>query len=307
MEVNAVFEGGGIKGISLAGAVYAAERRGIVFRHLGGTSVGAVISALLAAGYGADDLRRIIEATPFRSFLRRSPVFNVRVVGPAARLMWKKGLFSGEALENWMRGLLANRGIRTFADLPKRKLRIVASDITNGRLLVLPDDLVSYGVDERRFEVAKAVRMSASIPYFFDPVLIRQRGGDIRSASFRDRFAYIVDGALLSNFPMWLFDREETSRGGSVPTLGFRMVGKNDNEPRIIRGPFTMFQAMFETMMQAHDERYIEKQERDRTIKIPTLGVRSTQFDLSDELSRRLFDSGRDAAESFFQTFRRGQ
>lgn len=303
MDVNAVFEGGGVKGIALAGAVVGAERSGVRFQGVAGTSSGSIVASLLAAGYSGEELQRIINQTPFKTFLKRSPLYNVRFAGPAVRLMWKKGLYSGEALEYWIRKLLLAKGVRTFADLPKGKLKIVASDISNGRIVVLPDDLPFYGADPAQFEVAKAIRMSASIPFFFDPVIIRQQVGIREEDGFAGRFAYIVDGVLLSNFPLWLFEEGQSGREEPVPTIGFQLVGKNANEPHVIRGPFSMLQAIFETMLQAHDERYIEKEYRDRTVKIPTLGVRSTQFELREEVSARLFESGREKTEAFFRTF----
>ncbi|MNW55311.1 hypothetical protein D3C74_329630 [compost metagenome] len=65
------------------------------------------------------------------------------------------------------------KGIRTISNLPKGKLRIIASDITSGRILVLPDDLERISIKSKGFEVARAVRMSYNIPYFFEPVLLR--------------------------------------------------------------------------------------------------------------------------------------
>jgi len=46
MKVNGVFEGGGVKGISLVGAVRAAELNGIRFHHVAGTSSGSIIASL---------------------------------------------------------------------------------------------------------------------------------------------------------------------------------------------------------------------------------------------------------------------
>lgn len=54
-------------------------------------------------------------------------------------------------------------------------------------------------------------------------------------------------------------------------------------------------------MMDAHDTRYIEDADFVRTIPIPTLGVRTTEFDLSRKKSDNLYESGRKAAEEFFQ------
>ncbi|GIO58902.1 patatin-like phospholipase family protein [Paenibacillus cineris] len=301
MIVNAVFEGGGVKGISLAGAVKAAEQAGVVFNRVAGTSSGSIVAALLAAGFSADEMSEIVKTPPFESFLHRAPIFNTKVIGPAARLFLKKGLYSGEALEVWIHHILAAKGVKTFADIPQGKLMIIASDITNGRILVLPEDLGKLGANPSRFAVSKAIRMSTSIPYFFDPVMLRMTGEAARGKSFVDQFVYIVDGGLLSNFPLWLFDDAAEGAGQKpVPTIGFQMVGRTTNKPHLIRGPISMLQAMFETMLSAHDERYIEQENRFRTIKIPTLGVGTTQFHITPEESQQLYESGMQAGKKFF-------
>ncbi|MEC0176365.1 patatin-like phospholipase family protein [Paenibacillus favisporus] len=301
MIVNAVFEGGGVKGISLAGAVKAAEQAGVVFNRVAGTSSGSIVAALLAAGFSADEMSEIVKTTPFESFLHRAPIFSTKVIGPAARLLLKKGLYSGEALEVWIHHILAAKGVKTFADIPQGKLMIIASDITNGRILVLPEDLGKLGANPSRFAVSKAIRMSTSIPYFFDPVMLRMTGEAARGKSFVDQFVCIVDGGLLSNFPLWLFDDAAEGAGQKpVPTIGFQMVGRMTNKPHLIRGPISMLQAMFETMLSAHDERYIEQENRFRTIKIPTLGVGTTQFHITPEESHQLYESGMQAGKKFF-------
>lgn len=307
-KINAVFEGGGVKGISLAGAVRAAELKGYGFHQVAGTSAGSIVAALIAAGYNASEMKEIIDETPFSAFLKRAPVFNVKLIGPALRLLLFKGLYSGAALEEWATRLLAAKGIATFGDLPPGRLRIIASDITNGKLLVLPDDIADYGIDPRELGVAQAIRMSVSIPYFFDPVIIRhhlfRRGrygkGQGRTAAIQS--AYVVDGGLLSNFPLWLFEEPEASPP-PLPVVGFQMVGRPEPKGHVISGPFTMFYAMFETMLSAHDERYIEKNNRVRTIKIPTLGVRTTDFHLSEQQSESLYQSGLRAGTEFFDRF----
>ena len=304
MEINAVFEGGGVKGISLAGAVQAAEQAGATFKRVAGTSSGSIVSALLAAGYSGEEMSVIIRGTSFTSFLKRAPLYNTPIVGPALRVMVKKGLYSGEALESWIRGVLQKRGIVTFRDLPSGKLSIIASDITNGRIVVLPDDLKDYGISPDHFEVAKAVRMSCSIPFFFDPVMLRLNGEFSKGKSFPEQFVYTVDGGLLSNFPMWLFDEHENRKTVPIPTVGFQMIGKADPQPHRITGPITMLQAMVGTMLSAHDERYIEQEKFLRTVKIPTLGVGTTQFEITKAKSDELYAAGLQAGQDFFREWR---
>ncbi|HEY2493914.1 MAG TPA: patatin-like phospholipase family protein [Paenibacillus sp.] len=305
MLINGVFEGGGVKGISLAGAVRSAEQAGMSFHRVAGTSSGSIVASLLAAGYSATEMSDIVQQMPLASFLKRSPIFNAKLVGPAVRVLIKKGLYSGDALEQWIRDILLAKGVKTFSDLPKEKLLIIASDITNGKILILPDGLSQLGIDPAKFEVAKAVRMSTSIPYFFDPVMLRLSGDASRGKSFTEQFVYIVDGALLSNFPIWLFDEPVlNSFGIPIPTIGFRMVGKQEGKPHQIKGPFSMFQAMFETMLSAHDERYIEQDKIYRTVKIPTLGVSNTKFHITKEESMQLYESGLEAGNKFFGTWK---
>jgi NTE family protein len=55
--------------------------------------------------------------------------------------------------------------------------------------------------------------------------------------------------------------------------------------------------------MAAHDRLYIEESDFDRTIAIDTLGVGTTEFDLSEERAIGLFDSGRTAAEEFLAEY----
>jgi NTE family protein len=310
MKVNAVFEGGGVKAIALVGAVKATEEKGVTFARLAGTSSGSIVASLLAAGYTADELKSIITSTPFSHFLRKSFVHHIKVIGPLCRLFVKKGLYPGDDLEEWIAKLLAAKGISTFDDLEPGKLRIVASDISQGKMLVLPDDIEQYGISSKDFPVHRAIRMSTSIPFFFDPVVLH-KSSDLLiplwpwagKPKWKEPI-FIVDGALLSSFPLWLFD----TRAGEpvIPTFGYHLVGKSGHSVNQIRGPISMFQALLATMLDAHDERYIEMKNRFRTIKVPTLGVRATEFSLSPERSQDLFDSGYQAALEYLESWSAG-
>jgi len=157
-------------------------------------------------------------------------------------------------------------------------------------MLVLPRDIADYGIDPDDLEVARAVRMSMSIPFFFEPVILKDKN---------NRDCYIVDGGVLSNYPVWIFD--DGSANPPWPTIGYKLVEPESNKPNTINGPITLFAALFSTMMEAHDARYIEDADFVRTIPIPTLGVQTTEFDLSKKKADDLYEAGRKAAEEFFQ------
>jgi len=303
LKADAVFEGGGVKGIGLAGAVAVAEERGYRWANLAGTSAGAIVAALLAAGYTAVELKEIMQELDYNNFKDTSALDKIPLAGPLVSLIFEKGIYEGKFLENWLRGLLKAKNVETFEDLVleeykdderyRFKLRVIASDISQGRLLVLPQDIADFGVRPEDLNVASAVRMSMSIPFFYEPVKLKNMK--------TNQSSFIVDGGLLSNFPVWLFDTE-----GDVPewpTFGFKLAEPDENVPHRIRGPISLLAALVSTMVGAHDARYIRDEQFKRTIPIRTLGVGTTDFDISREKSEALYQSGRKAAEKFFKTW----
>ena len=304
LMADAVFEGGGVKGIGLVGAVAVAEERGYQWVNVAGTSAGAIVAALMAAGYSAAEMKGIIEELDYNRFKDTSILDRVPLAGPMASLIFEKGIYEGKFFENWIRGLLREKKVETFNDLILKeykdderyrfKLRVIASDITLGRLLVLPQDIADYGIRPDDLNVAVAVRMSMSIPFFYEPIKLRNMK--------TNKVSYIIDGGVLSNFPVWLFDAQDNKP--EWPTFGFKLVEPEEGKPHKIRGPISLFSALFKTMMEAHDARYIEEKNWNRTIGIPTLGVGTTDFDISKEKSEELYKSGGRAAEKFFKKWK---
>ncbi len=305
--VDLVFEGGGVKGIALVGAFSVLEERDYEPQNMAGASAGAIVAALIAAGYGAGELKEIVAGLDYDQF-KDEALEDRFPMGKTLSILKDLGIYEGKAFEEWMRGLLEARGVRTFGDLVRReavdlkyryKLQVIASDVTERRLLVLPKDAPKLGIeDPDDIDVAGAVRMSMSIPIFFEPV--RFINGQTREEHL------IVDGGMLSNFPVWLFDAEEPQ----WPTIGMKLVqrpetpiGEELAEP-VPRGGVKQvigyLRSLVDTMMAAHDRLYVEQHDFDRrTIGIDTLGVGTTEFDLSTERALALYESGRTAAEEF--------
>lgn len=299
---DAVFEGGGVKGIGLVGAIAVAEEHGYHWMNVAGTSAGAIVAALVASGYTASEMKEIMNNLDYRQFTDTGLMDKIPVTGKLLSLIFEKGIYEGKWFENWMQGLLNKKGVRTFGDLIvsefnndeqyRFKLRVIASDISTGRMLVLPQDMAKFGIKPEDLNVASAIRMSMSIPFFYEPIKLKNMKTNQES--------YIVDGGILSNFPVWLFD---SSREPEWPTFGFKLVEPEEGSPNNIRGPISLLAALFSTMSEAHDARYIEDADFVRTVAIPTLGVKTTEFDLSQEKSEALYQSGREAAEKFFNSW----
>jgi len=310
---HAVFAGGGVRGIAHVGALEIAEQLGYRWDYVAGTSAGAIIAALVAAGYTAKDLHSIMQGIDYSRFAP-CPEYDLLHVSEVSNILTYGGLHNSSYIEEFVREKLQAKCIRTFGDLlvvgqeqnlnlfQRYKLTVIASDITQGRILRLPQDAHLYGIDPDALDVARAVRMSASIPFFFVPMQLTDANG-INSC--------IVDGGMLSNFPLFLFEHARGERDTTpiIPTFGFQLVDTlqqytsgNDSNISAPRG-LAMLKALFSTMLSAHDRLYMNDETFARTIAIPTHGIASTQFNLTQEQEQQLYESGKAAATTFFKTW----
>lgn len=126
-----------------------------------------------------------------------------------------------------------------------------------------------------------------SIPLFFTPVKFNG--------------SYIVDGGVVSNFPVDLFDSDGPP---PWPTFGFKLVLSEQRHPgelqeHVIKGPISELAGMFFTAMEAHDAYHLAGDKYVRTIAVDTLNIGTTEFNLTDQQKEDLYQSGRRAAEEF--------
>ena len=320
--VDLVFEGGGVKGIAMVGALAILEEQGYKPQNLAGTSAGAIVAALLAAGYTAAEMREMIAGQDFRAFMDTDWVGRIPIAGASINMLTDQGIYKGDVFLNNMRRWLAAKGVYTFADLRytpppgfqdtgderyRYKIQVVASDLTDRSFLVLPRDSYKLGIDPDDLEVALAVRMSMSIPIFFEPVRLENpKTGQVHT---------IVDGGVLSTYPIWLFDSEGVP---DWPTFGLHLVASEPSEqPPASPAPplsrmlsrmgnlegLNFLASLYFTMKTAHDRQYIEESNFARTIAIPTLGVSFIDFNLSRDAADALYESGRRSATEFLSTW----
>lgn len=287
-----MFAGGGIKAIAFVGALEVMEQKNYTFKRLAGTSAGAIFAALIKAGYTSQEIKKELDNINFEKFL--DPQDSVI---PFKFMKWLKlykslGLYKGEEFEGWLTEMLNKKGISTFSDLEKDSLKIVVSDLTKGRIVVLPDELEIYGIAPEKFSVARAVRMSSTIPYFFKPVRLQDGHG---------HESVIVDGAVLSNFPIWIFSNRNLSKLAR-PVIGFRLTPEVDKvPPHQIENSIDMLTALIKTMQKAHDTRYIITNEAKKIVFIPIDDVSSIDFSLSKEEKEKLIQLGRKETNDFIK------
>jgi NTE family protein len=314
-SIDLVCEGGGVKGLGAAGAVATLLDAGYQVERAAGTSVGAIAAAVAAAGADSHALRRIVHglslaAVPDRGFP------GVPLVSEGIGLFRSGGAFRGDYVRSWLTGELAKLGVSTFKSLRRNdpgddqttplhqrwKLVVLATDVTHGRLLRLPWDYQErFGLNPDEQLVADAVRMSLSIPLFFEPCTLTGRTPDER--------ATVVDGGVLSNFPVQIFDRIDGQQS-RWPTWGVRLFtdlpeALDTDLPGRVAGivpPVQLAREVIATALLGHDQAHLDEPGvRERMISVDTSGVGITEFGIDEEEKEMLFDRGRGAAERFLR------
>ena len=312
-QADLVLEGGGVLGIAHTGAVSALAERRYAFERVAGTSAGAIVGSLVAAGMKSKQLHEVMRTLDYPSFKDKGLLDRVPLAGRGLSALLENGIYEGERLREWLGNLLAELGTETFGDLRREdddrgaapdierryKLVVIAADVTRGELVRLPWDYQRYGLAPDEQLVVDAVRASMSIPLFYEPVELKPAKGPSST---------LVDGGLLSNFPIEILDRSDLERP-RWPTFGVKLV------PQLPAGGAQLFpwlaalgglprflEQVAVTAVVGNDQGYLAKPwVSARTIRVDVGQVNPIDFAISRQAQQRLFKRGRDAARSFLE------
>jgi NTE family protein len=327
---NLVFEGGGVKGIAYIGAMQVMNQRGYLGDHIkrvGGTSAGAINALIYSLGYDIHEQQEILNSTDFKKFMDNSFGF----VRDFRRLWTEFGWHKGDFFTGWIGELIEKQlGSKkaTFQDLKdadRPELYVIGTNLSTGF-----SETFSH---ERHagMQLAEAVRISMSLPLFFRAMRVGSR---------KDVY---VDGGVMLNFPVKLFDRERyidmekekeaaryteyynkenarflLERPGRSPyvynkqTLGLRLDSEEEiglfryDEPlqgNEIKRFPEYARALLGALMQVQENIHLHSDDWQRTLYINTLDVKTTDFELTDERKLELVEQGITGAENYFKWF----
>ena len=193
LRTGLVLSGGGARGLAHIGVLKQLEELNIPIDAIAGTSMGAVIGGLYAAGYSADELEQIaldldwqatLSDTPLREDIPyrrkqddRDFLVKQRLTFKDGALSFPLGLLQGQNMGVVLESLLVHTNeIDDFDRLPI-PFRAVATDIATGEAVVF-----DHG------HLPLAIRASLALPGFFAPVEVDGR--------------LLVDGVLSKNVPI---------------------------------------------------------------------------------------------------------
>ncbi len=239
------------------------------------------------------------------------------------RLKREFGYYKGEKIAQWIEAQIARKtgdGNITFSQLHLQRtikgykdLYITGTDLTYQSLRIF-----SY---ERYpdMRIKDAVRISLSIPLYYKPVLIDDKGKVYDKPVVGMRLHMMVDGGALSNYPLFMFDSSKYIAGVVLPrnvvmenpeTLGLMMEMPEQIEynkkqqgkyPIPIRSIKDYFKAVYVTLIdKANPEAEGNSQWR-RTITISTLNHSGRVRKLPKKVVEELLESGREGTRRFFQ------
>lgn len=326
---NLVFEGGGVKGIAYVGAMTVLNQRDLLqnVSRVGGASAGAINALIYALGYDLTEQRQILASTDFNKFMDDS----FGLIRDIRRLSKNFGWYKGDFFSTWIGDLIEDKlGPRnaTFSDLAKKgapALYMIGTNLTTGFAEVFSHE---HTPD---MPLAIAVRITMSIPLFFAAVFHGPR---------QDVY---VDGGVIQNYPIKLFDRQKyidmqnepyavrkteyynrenarfsIIRPGRSPyvynrqTLGMRLdtreeiaVFRYDEPPqgKPIKNFTDYARALLNAIMHVQQNQHLHEDDWHRTLYIDTFDIKATDFDLTNEQKDALLQSGIDCAENYFNWF----
>lgn len=203
-KIGLVLTGGGAKGFAHIGVLKVLEEAGIKIDYIGGTSMGAVVGGLYAAGYNAQQLDSIFSSTNFDELLndyiprsyksfyekRNSEVYALSL--PFKKFNVGVPIALSKGLYNYCLLSQLTTHVKHVSDFNQLSIPFVciATDIETGQEVVL-----------NKGYLAQALLASAAFPTLFSPVEIDGK--------------LLIDGGVINNYPV-----EEVRKMGADYVIG---------------------------------------------------------------------------------------
>ncbi len=206
---NLVLEGGGIKGLAYAGVFSVLEDNGVLhnIEKVAGTSAGSIAGLMVSIGYNASEIDSVMMELPVQKFNDGKG----GVVGKYRRFKKGYGVYKGKVFEKWLQSLVEHKTgnpLLTFAQLHELHLKnnfykdfyCTGTNLSKQRL-----EIFSH-VHTPDMPLAQAARISGGIPLYFEPVALDNQLQKIKKNDTLSFVNYYVDGGMLSNYPISIFD-----------------------------------------------------------------------------------------------------
>ena len=326
---NMVFEGGGILGISYLGVLDYLHRSGRIggLQRIAGTSAGAITACITSFNLPFEQLEGIAASLDYKKIPERTEINELKLIPEEIRtqidekfgdinciyrLLHEYGWYSTNYFYEWIQKVIADQfDIRkkrppyTFADFknpnlhkesrPFFDLYVVGTDLSMKTARVFSFETTPA------MEVATAVRISMSIPLFFEAVKMEKE--DAGENSVNNIFC---DGGLLNNYPLNLFDSPRFNAdpyyGANMETLGVRFAQQLNYKEIdcLLTYIESLLHAASYIQQGIYDSNILNKE---RSIVVDTKSISPVDFNVTvnDEKYWFLYMQGYRAAKKYFE------
>ena len=303
-----VFSGGGIKGIGFAGCVDELFKLNIIYsksnefklKGLAGTSAGSIIASLLAIGYTPCELIEIIYSLDFGKITSD----ELGYMHDSYNFIKEWGMCPGDYALQLFGDLIKKKTgnpdytIRDLYNEKQIKLVIVTTDTNFSKSVYLHphNPIEKYS----NIPIKLAIRLSIGIPFIFEPYLYND--------------CYFVDGGVLDNYPLHVFD-------GNFPgdpqarlnlckpnpkVLGIKLMTDNKQSnydlvnKKIFSGLFDYALSFIDTFLTENDRRMMIPSYWTRSIIIIVPNYPISKFNISDNEKKIMFEAGKKYTIEYF-------
>ena len=267
-KIGLVLSGGGAKGFAHIGVLKEIDKAGIRLDYIGGTSMGAIIGGLYAAGYSANQIEEIVLKNDFISILRdklprSSETFFEKEYGektiitlPVSKgvIGLPRGVSKGQNVLNLLLELFDSVDQNKDFSLLPIPFFCIATDVETGGEVLL----------EKGF-LPMALRASASFPTLLNPVQLNGR--------------LLVDGGIANNFPVSIMK----SKGIDI-VIGVDVEGRLFEKDKLTSAISIMNQIVSYQMYHKSDK---EKEKLDVYIHPDIYNYNVVDFDKKDEILKK--------------------
>nr|WP_233267619.1 patatin-like phospholipase family protein [Algibacter sp. L1A34] len=225
-KVGLVLSGGGAKGLAHIGVLKVIDSLGIKIDYVAGTSMGAIIGGLYAAGYSGNQLDSIFHEVDFdklisddlprssKAFYERDNAerYAVKLPFDNFKIKLPSALSRGQNTYNLFSSLtLPFNGISDF-----NKLHIpffcIATNVETGKQVVLDTG-----------DLTQSIMASSALPSLYQPVIINNN--------------VLIDGGVTNNYPI-----EELRAKGMDKIIGVDVQDGLLNRDELLSAPDVLFQ-----------------------------------------------------------------
>lgn len=255
-KIGLTLGGGGAKGFAHIAVLEVFDELGIKPVQITGTSIGAVLGALYAAGHSAAEIYEMVsrlfipsQKASIKDIFRTRENFKFLELFDPHLSLRPKGLIKGEKLLSF---LYEQLGITTFEEL-EIPLRTVATDFWRNQQVVFDSG-----------ELLPAIRASMAIPYVFTPIHLEDR--------------VLVDGGLVNNVPLDLLSSKCDIR------IAVDVMGESSKPKDKIPNPIEAIFHTYEVMMSTIAEEKLSTNPVDIYLRIPLVDAELLDFHKTEQI-----------------------